>query len=225
MTTIEQVRRHTNKVFDNLFIPTSDVWETKIGARSILTPDKSELIFNYRRWKAKQIGFKQIAFKDFLKLLMGSEPTHDHKDTKRPATKYEWLLNHHTKKDERKRWTRPVTYYERWESQGLIALPPFSSKLVWQVKFCKLNDLDVEVPMHVMLKVLELKTLGIFNCFHVAQPVQPSLVPPCLLASMFELPPDTEFWGGKKRLKLKDSKYQFSTSGKVAHYYVCDWKE
>jgi hypothetical protein len=208
---LNSLKEYTEKVCENLFVPKSEAIEHDIKQRHgrQLTSLKATDIFNYRVWQARQIGFRRFKLSNLVEEVMGSSHTHRYMDYRSAPTDYEWMRNHHTRK--RIRWYRQPTIYDRRDYSGFWLWRLFYKKLLWRCRYVTLSDMK-KVPDHVMLKILEIKVLNIFNCFNVLEPIGGV---PVLVGTILEFPPSTSF-DGKKMV--------FRTTGKSAHYYICDWK-
>ncbi len=214
MLVYDVIQRKADRVFrqGRLELPTTEAWEERLSRIKSLNDEKSKVIYDFRRWQAKELGFPQVTMRDIVEGYMGSWSTGNHKEEK--TSPYDWMYNHHTGRNEGKRWHRAKHFWYRYESKGFFAWPPYGSKLAWGVQVVKLNDLQQEIPYGVMLKVLEVKALKIFNAFHVIEVNAPAapVRKPLLLGSIFELPPSNH-------------KTKFDKTGLVGHFLICDWYE
>jgi hypothetical protein len=218
LTELQASILRANRIFeqDELRLPVSPDWSERLD-RDHTVSSRALTVFDYRRWQAKELGFKQVELKYLVDDLMCSRHTDYHRGEDDEKTVYDWVYNHHNCCQDKKRWHRHPSYWTRMGRKGLFEWLPFGKKMEWQCRLVKLNDLSQEIPYEVILRILEVKTLNIFNCFHVIEPIYRAnrtfLPKPIFLATIWELPPKREETG----------KFVFTTVGYEAHFFLSHW--
>lgn len=189
-------------------------WQRKIVAlkEANLPNHSSAAIFDMRCEQAAKIGFKQITVADMVEMLMGEKHT-DQKDAK-VRQRYEWIYDHHTNKhsdNKTESWGGKPTIFIRKKRRVLF---PLLKKEIWRCQFGKMDYLKRQIPYGVILRMQEVKKIGLFNCFNVLAPMEAweraTEIDPIVAATIWELPPPDD--EGKER------------AGQVAHFFLAQWK-
>lgn len=222
--TLEEAKLSTSKIFDGemglkeLKVPEPPIiWKDKLEAleKANLEKQRSSLIFDMRKWQAKEMGFSEISSNDLVKMLMGEAHTETADGTERQN--HEWAYNHHEDEMLGKEWGGNPIIYRRMVREGLWSLPPFSKKLKWECQWGRLDFLKREIPYGVVLRVNECKQLKLFNCFNVLAPMEAWIkktdIDPIVVATIWELPPNTDPKREGKRV----------SAGQGAHFFLAQW--
>lgn len=191
----------TNEIFNKRLTLPRDLSKEHEIADAKYKGDKISKIFHYRCWQARVLGFKDLFLREFVQSYMGESCNFDYGDSEK--TCYDWMYNHHTKKIEKDKWCRHQQFFIKYEKKGLFAWPPFFNQTQWRCRFAKLNDLEMEFPDNVILKIMEVKALKLFNVFHAIQAVDPEK-DPIILGTIWQLPEDKKV-------------------GSARHFFICDW--
>jgi hypothetical protein len=218
MLTLSETKSKTDSIFENtLVLPKPpQIWHDKLEAltEAKLDQQRSALIFDMRKWQAKELGFEEISSSEMVKMLMGEE--HTETDEGKDRHSYEWCYDHHLDivLDKKDNWGGNPTIFNRVVRKGLWYVPPFSKVKVWSVQFGKLDYLKREIPYGVILKINECKALKLFNVFNVLAPMEAwekkTDIDPIVVATIWEMPP---------KVNGKDSRI----AGQVAHYFLAQW--
>jgi hypothetical protein len=220
VATLKEVKEQTSLIFEeddekkHLVLPTPPtIWKDKLEALEAagLEKQRSNVIFDMRRWQAKEMGFEEIESATMVKMLMGEAHTDSYSGSERQT--YEYAYDHHNHVLLGKDWGGPPTIFRLQRRKGLWHLPPFSKQTIWEVQFGKLDYLKREFPYGVILRINEVKALNLFNVFHVMAPMEAwekkTDIDPIVVATIWELPP------------VEDKKNR--QAGQVAHFFLAQW--
>lgn len=190
------------------------IWRDKLAAleEASLENQRTSLIFDMRKWQAKEMGFKEISSNDLVKMLMGD--AHTESEEGKTRQNHEWAYDHHVDELLGKDWGSNPIIFRRIVREGFWSLPPFSKKLKWECHWGRLDHLKREIPYGVILRINECKQLKLFNCFNVLAPKEAweikTDIDPIVVATIWELPPK------------KDPKAS-RQAGQVAHFFLAQW--
>jgi hypothetical protein len=221
MTTLTEVKSKTDHIFECMKVTQErvpvppQIWNDKLEAltEAKLDQHRSALIFDMRKWQAKEMGFEEISSSTMVKMLMGEEHTETDEGERQV---YEWCYDHHDDVvlDKKENWGGKSTIFNRVVRKGLWYMPPFSKVKVWSVQFGKLNYLKRDIPYGVVLRINECKELKLFNVFQVLAPMEAwekkTDIDPIVVASIWEMPPKIDEKSGR-------------TAGQVAHFFLAQW--
>ncbi len=223
---LTELKAKIDTVFENeLKVPEPAIhWKDKLEAlrESKLTSHESSLIYDMRNEQARMMGFEELNVVTAVEMLMGEKHTNlsvDEDWKKEDRQSHEWVYNHHngdvyTQKDS---WGGMPTDWYRMERKGLWYLPPFALKESWRCRLGKLNYLKRDIPYGVVLRMQEIKTLNLFNCFSVLAPVEAwthkASIDPIVFASIWELPTK----------QSAEDKQKYGSAGQVTHYFLAQW--
>lgn len=220
MTTIAEMEDRTKGIFggDN-GIPIPEIsWQRKLDTFEAagLLKDRARAIFSMRCEQAEKMGFQKVHATELVTAMMGEAPTTEVTEAERQN--HEWFYNHHTGvviDDPKKSWgCKPTDYIKTWRKNGWW-LPPFNTVRKWTVRFGKISQLKRDLPPDISLRLVDMKSLKLFNAFSVLAPLEAfetqTDISPVVIASIWEIPPDDK----------ENDKY--STSGFQANYFLAKW--
>lgn len=213
MLTLEEIVNETAPIFESsLTLPEPPIkFKDQIEAleKANLPRQKAAAIYDMRKWQVEKLGLKELGISDAVKILMGQQHT-AHRDGDKH--KIEYVYNHHTGQIENA-WTGTATIYYRKERIHPWYKPPFIKQIIWECQSGKLDYLKREIPYGVILKINELKELGIFNSFSAVAPIEAwwkqKDIDPIVLGHLWQLPPDD------------DGKY--SQTGFATTFFIAKW--
>lgn len=207
--TLEEVIEKTGPLFEKpLEIPVPSLhWKRKLEAleEAGLMRQRAACLFDMRVEQAKAMGFQQMTLEEAVEALMGEPPTDDRVRNDLPRHIVRKFANHHNGEMLVGWGSRP----HEWIRSG-----GFWRREKWRCRSGGIDNLKAEVPYGVVLKLNEVRRIGLFN--YVEWAVAPdhawiasSTDDPILLATVSELPPDPE---GK-----------YNGSGREANFFVAQW--
>jgi hypothetical protein len=215
MLILDKIKEDTESIFNQAIkVPEPPlIWRDKMEALASanLINQRASLIFDMRKWQAKELGFVELQSSEMVEMIMG-EPFTESEDGK-VRQNHEWLYNHHTDELLGNTWGGFPTIFRHKEKMNFWHLPPFAIKTKWEVQFGKLDYLKREIPYGVVLRIEEIKKLKLFNAFNVMAPMEAwerkTDIDPIVVASIWEFPLNEE--------KL------YKIAGQSAHYFLAQW--
>jgi len=221
VATLADVKEQTSLIFEEkeekktLAVPKPPViWKDKLDAleEAGLAKQRAAALFDMRRWQAQEMGFKEIESSEMVKMLMGEAHTDSYDGIERQN--YEYAYDHHEHALLGKDWGGKATIFRLQRRKGPWFLPPFSKQTIWEVQFGKLDYLKRDFPYGVILRINEVKTLHLFNSFHVMAPMEAwqkkTDIDPIVVATLWELPPQDDPKKGR-------------SAGQTAHFFLAQW--
>lgn len=218
LATVEAVYEQTNEVFEDDLLQKAQSLKhdmqiankDKMLALKIanLSTHISRLEKQINSKVATELGFQEFTIEGLARLLMQEEELPISIE-RMNSMMYEWFYA----KEEFKKF---IELFRRGEisaqSVNVIFKKRFFSKKAKKetCRFGSLNGLKVDIPYGVVLRINELKNLGIFSCFNVIAPEtawhENKYVDPIVVASIAEISP----WG---TVSLET----------MSHFFVAKW--
>lgn len=222
---LQDVKSATSNIFDGemglkeLKVPVPPtIWKDKLDAleEAKLINQRESMIFDMRKWQAKEMGFVEVNSNDMVKMLMGD--FHTETDDGPTRQDHEWAYNHHEDEMLSNNWGGKPTIFKRVVRDGLWSMPPFVKRLKWECHHGKLDYLKREIPYGVVLRINECKQLKLFNVFSVFAPKEAwekkTDIDPIVVATIWELP---------SKVDEKTKERTRTNAGQVAHYFLAQW--